>query len=243
MNRRHEQPIKRNNPSGKEVWVARYTGQDGRRRSAGTYRRKHEAQNAIDAAYEGAKADAAVRHGGFEMLGVYAETWTKRHPRSQRTNETNDGRIAQVLDVEINGLPLREWPFTELKRRHAVDLVDHMLRVQRRAHTGAQNILRSLSAMCEDAITDDVAEMNFVRGVRVRGNDPRVVGVTKPPRVFAFEQMHHSASPQPPGGGSRCCECSRTVDCGSARYWGSSAETSTARPSARAAQRTPVGSR
>jgi hypothetical protein len=191
VKRRREQPIKRVNPSGKEMWVARYTGPDGRRRSAGTYRRKHEAQDAIDAAYE---ADESALCGGAEVVGVYAETWTKRHPRSQRTNETNDGRIAQVLDVELSGVALGDWPFTELKRRHAVDLVDHMLRVQGRAHTGAQNILRALSAMCENAIGDDVAEMNFVRGVRVRANDPRVVGETKPPRVFTFEQMHHFAA-------------------------------------------------
>lgn len=190
MKRRREQPIKRVNPSGREMWVARYTGSDGRRRSAGTYRRKHEAQEAIDAAYAADPADRSALHGGPETVRVYAETWTKRHPRSQRTNETNGGRIAQVLDVELNGVPLGHWPFTDLKRRHAVDLVDHMLRVQGRAHTGAQNILRALSAMCEDAITDDVAEVNFVRGVRVRANDPRVVGETKPPRVFTFEQMH-----------------------------------------------------
>lgn len=49
--RRRERPIKRTNPSGKEVWVARYTGRDGKRRSAGTYGRKHEAQDAIDAAH------------------------------------------------------------------------------------------------------------------------------------------------------------------------------------------------
>lgn len=164
MKRRREQPLKRVNPSGREMWVARYTGSDGRRRSAGTYRRKHEAQEAIDDAYAADQADGSTLHGSPEIVRVYAETWTKRHPRSQRTNETNDGRIAQILDVELNGVPLGDRSFTELKRRHAVDLVDHMLRVQGRAHTGAQNILRTLSAMCEDALTDDVAEVNFVRG-------------------------------------------------------------------------------
>jgi hypothetical protein len=40
MKRRRETPLKRTNPSGKDVWVARYTGPDGKRRSAGTYCRK-----------------------------------------------------------------------------------------------------------------------------------------------------------------------------------------------------------
>ena len=49
---RREAPIKRRYPSGEVVWVARYTGRDGRRRVAkppwnggkGTFDRKHEAQ-------------------------------------------------------------------------------------------------------------------------------------------------------------------------------------------------------
>jgi hypothetical protein len=43
----------------------------------------------------------------------------------------------------------------ELRRRHALALVDHMLRVQGRATTGAVGILHALSAMAEDAITDE----------------------------------------------------------------------------------------
>jgi hypothetical protein len=89
---------------------------------------------------------------------------------------------AGVLEVEIEGMRLRDWPFGDLRRRHAVDLVDYMLRHQGRAHTGVQNILRSLSAMSEDAITDEIAEVNFVRGVRVRANDPRDRGETRPAR-------------------------------------------------------------
>ena len=72
--------------------------------------------------------------------------------------------------------------------------MDHLLRVQGRAHTGAQNILRALSAMAEDAITDEIAEVNWVRGVRVRANDPRVTGSTRPPRVFSLADMHAFAA-------------------------------------------------
>jgi integrase len=127
-------------------------------------------------------------------IGEYASSWTQRHPRSERTNATNAGRIAQVLDLELEGRPLRDWPFRDLRRRHAVDLVDVMLREQGRAHSGAQNILRSLSVMAENAIDDEIAEVNFVAGVRVKANDPRVRGETKPPRVFSLEELHRFAA-------------------------------------------------
>jgi hypothetical protein len=202
--KRREAPIKRTNPSGREVWVARYTRPDGKRRSAGTYRRRHEAQAAIDAAYE------AQERGAPETVGAYAETWTERHPRAARTNRPNAHRIGRVFDVEIEGTALRDWPFRELRRRHAFELVDHLLRVQGRAHTGAQNILRAVSAMAEDAITDEVAEVNFVRGVRVRANDPRVTGSTRPPRVFSFADMHAFAAK----GGASEAMLRVFIDCG-----------------------------
>jgi hypothetical protein len=65
--RRRERPIKRTNPSGREVWVARYTGRDGKRKSAGTYSRRHEAQDAIDAAH------AAEERGVPETVGRAAQ--------------------------------------------------------------------------------------------------------------------------------------------------------------------------
>jgi hypothetical protein len=74
--------------------------------------------------------------------------------------------------VELDGRRLRDWPFRDLKRRHALWLIAHLFTVQGRATTGAQNILRTLSAMAEDALTDEVADVNFVRGVKVRSNDP-----------------------------------------------------------------------
>jgi hypothetical protein len=51
--KRREQPLPRTNPSGEKVWVARYTDPHiGKRRSAGTYKRKRDAQDAIDRAYD-----------------------------------------------------------------------------------------------------------------------------------------------------------------------------------------------
>src|SRR4051794_23187881 len=132
---RREAPTKRRNPSGEIVWVARYTGRDGKRRVArprwnkgkGTFALKREAQQAIDEAY--GLSDRP------DTLGEYFATCPIHHPRSERTNETNEH-------------PLKQWPVRELRRRHALALVDHMLRVQGRATTGVV-ILRSLSAMAE----------------------------------------------------------------------------------------------
>ncbi len=187
---RRESPIRRRNPSGEVVWLARYTGRDGSRRVAkpswnrgkGTFRRKGEAQKAIDEAY--GLSDRP------DTLGEYFESWTERHPRSERTNATNKHRISRVTDVEIEGVALKSWLLRELRRRHALALVDHMLRVQGRATTGAVGILRSLSAMTEDAITDEVCDLNPFKGVRIRANDPRAQKKPRPIRVFTFQQMH-----------------------------------------------------
>lgn len=191
--RRREAPVKRRNPSGETVWVARYTGRDGKRYIAkprwnggkGTFDLKREAQRAIDEAY--GLSDRP------DTVGEYFATWTTRHPRSERTNATNEHRIGRVLDVEVEGIPLKQWPMRELRRRHALALVDHMLRVQGRATTGVVGILRSLSAMAEDAITDEVADLNPFKGVRVRANDPRAKKQRRPIRVFNFEEMHRFA--------------------------------------------------
>jgi len=190
---RRESPIKRRNPSGQIVWVARYTGRDGRKhiakptwnRGKGTFTRKADAQKAIDEAY--GLSDRP------DTLGDYSATWTERHPRSERTNATNDHRISRVADVEIEGIPLRDWPLRELRRRHTLALVDHMLRTEGRATTGAVGILRALSAMAEDAITDEVCDLNPFKGIRIRANDPRAKKKPRPIRVFTFDEMHRFA--------------------------------------------------
>jgi integrase len=190
---RREAPLKRRNPSGKIVWVARYTGRDGRYRIAkptwnrgkGTFTKKADAQRAIDEAY--GLSDRP------DTLGDYSATWTERHPRSERTNATNDHRISRVADVGIEGIPLKDWPLRELRRRHTLALVDHMLRTEGRATTGAVGILRALSAMAEDAITDEVCHLNPFKGIRIRANDPRAKKKPRPIRVFSFEEMHRFA--------------------------------------------------
>lgn len=182
MQRRHESPIKRTNPSGKTAWVARYTNTDGKRVSAGSFALKREAQDAIDKAYD--------RPSSARTFGDYANTWTDRHPRSERTNRSYNHRISRVENVKVAGRSLKAWPLADLRRRHALDLIDHLLREQGRAANGVQGILRVLSAMAEDAITDEIMGVNPFRGVRVRASDPRVSKPPKPVRVFSFKQMH-----------------------------------------------------
>jgi len=190
---RHESPIKRRNPSGEVVWLARYTGRDGKRRVAkpawnrgkGTFRRKGEAQRAIEEAY--GLSDQP------DTLGEYFATWIERHPRSERTNATYDHRVSRMTNVAVEGVALKDWPLHELRRRHTLVLVDHMLRVEGRATTGAVGILRSLSAMAEDAITDEVCDLNPFKGIRIRANDPRAKKKPRPIRVFTFEEMHRFA--------------------------------------------------
>jgi hypothetical protein len=79
---RRESLVKRRNPSGKVVWVARYRGRDRRHhiakpawnRGKGTFARKVDAQRAIDEAY--GPSDRP------DTLGAFFATLTDRHPRS-----------------------------------------------------------------------------------------------------------------------------------------------------------------
>lgn len=185
--KRRESPLKRVNPSGDVVWVARYTNSAGKRKSGGTYPRRREAQDAIDAAY------AAPEQA--DTIGAYAETWPLRHPRSDRTAESSYlPRLRVILDVEVEGRPLRDWPYPDLRRRHMVALVDHMLRIEGRAVKGAIGIRNVLSAMTEDAISDDVAEVNFAKGVKIRANDPRVRKAPRKIQVWTFDQLREFAA-------------------------------------------------
>ncbi|MGZ4288795.1 MAG: hypothetical protein ACXVHB_30685 [Solirubrobacteraceae bacterium] len=170
MATRRERPIPRINPSGEKVWKARATDSHGKRHYRGTFKLKREAQDAIDFAYQEWEKPPVAR----DTVGQYAADWTQRHPRSERTNYDRNSKLRQVLDVEIEGRKMRDWPLAGLERSHARDLVDHMLRRQGRAVAGASAILRVLSAMTEDAIDDRCATVNPFKGVRLRAGDPRV---------------------------------------------------------------------
>ncbi len=203
-------------------------GTEARARSG----RKHEAHQAIEEAY--GLSDRP------DTLGEYAATWTERHPRAERTNATYDHRISRVADVEIDGIPLKDWPLRELRRRHVLALVDHMLRLEGRATTGAVGILRALSAMAEDAITDEVCDLNPFKGVCIRANDPRAKKKPRPIRVFSFEEMHRFA--RRPAATRRWSASSPTPGWGWGRCPHFAAKTSTARRSKSVAPPTRDGS-
>jgi integrase len=186
-------PYKRTYASGKVAWVARYYDRDGQARYAkprwnggkSSFARKGDAQRAIDEALERMRGAPELP----ATIAAYYARWLERYPRSSRTNKTNADRVSYVLAVEIEGRPLGEWEFDELRRRQALSLLDHMLRIEGRAANGARGILSVFSAMAEDAIGDDVATQNAFLGIRLRRNDPRVRKPAKRIRVWSFEQM------------------------------------------------------
>lgn len=198
MSQRHnERPTRRRNPSGEVVWVARFTDENGHRTSAGSFEKRGPckvnaddgrccAQHAIWHAYGQRKPSI-----GTVTVGGYFDGWLRRHPRSERTDPSYSQRVRYVLDVQLDGRPFRAWPITDVERRHAVDLVDHMLRKQKRAADGARGVLRVLSAMWQDALDDGaVTRGNPFIGMKVRSNDPRVQKAPRRKRVWSWEQMH-----------------------------------------------------
>lgn len=194
-----QSPYKRTYADGRVVWIARCRDLAGKERYAkprwnggkSTFARKGEAQRAID---EELDQLYGARPGEPQKIESYFESWLNHHPRSKRTNKTHHDRISWVLDVEVEGRVLREWCFDELRRRQVLELVDHMLREEGRAIGGVRGILASLSAMTEDAIGDDAAEVNAFRGIRLRGNDPRLRKPARKIRLWSFEQMRAFAA-------------------------------------------------
>lgn len=195
--RRDEHPIRRRNPSGEEVWIARYTASDGKRRSAGTFKRRGPckqpaedgeccARHAILRAYE---ADRP-RRADLPTVGSYFADWLDRHPRAERTSEGYHGRVRCVLDVPVQDVPFRDWPLCELKRAHIGRLVDVMLRDHGRAASGTRGVVSVLSAMFENAIDDGVIDTNPALGVRVRNSDPRVQKPKRTITVATWAQMY-----------------------------------------------------
>jgi integrase len=201
---RRESPLKRKNPSGKIVWVARYTDREGKRKSAGTFKLKGPcdapdyrfkpqccAQHAIDAAYVREETAAPV---GEMTIGEYAKLWPKRYPKSDRTARSHKTRLKAALAIPLQGRELADWPYRELRPGHMTDLVDHMLTVEGRAAKGAVGLRNSLSAMTKDAKRDEVVEFNFAADFEIRANDPRIRKQPKKIRVFTFDQLREFAA-------------------------------------------------
>ena len=91
-------PHKRQLANGKTVWVARFKDERGRVRIAqpawnggsGTFELKRDAQRAIDEAARQRLPERA------STVGRYVDLWLQAHPRSERTDRTNAGRIRNV---------------------------------------------------------------------------------------------------------------------------------------------------
>lgn len=196
---RRERPIKRVNPSGKTVFVARPRGAAGERHNRGTFKLKGPcretgradccAQHAIDAFYAEIELHPVTR----ATVGEFAADWVERYPRSARTDKSNGARVKRVLDIKIEGRPLRDWRFAELKRKQANELVGALFE-KGHAHGGVVGTFRTLSCMAEDAITDEVIGANPFKGLRIRKNDTRVRKQGRKTIVLTFEQMHAFAA-------------------------------------------------
>ena len=176
MKPHRDSPMRRKMASGRVVWLARYTRPDGTRAyrkpewngGCATFEYRSDAQRAIDEAH---LYDDRDGWGRPDTVGTYLETWTTRHPRPERTGARYEHRISRVLDVELEGRPLADWRLRDLRRRHAIALVDHLLVEQGRTLGGVVTILRSLSAMVEDAITDELAEINPFKAIKLGRNE------------------------------------------------------------------------
>jgi integrase len=195
---RPDSPYRRTYATGKERWVARYTHPiTGKRllakpawnRGRSTFDLKRDAQRAITEAID----KALLPEERTDSLGNYFKTWTARHPRAERTNQTNEHRISRVLGMELEGRPLRDWPLTELRRRHGKDVLNFLLVEQKRSGTGARAILAALSALAEDAIEDDFCLVNPFKGIKIRASDPRIKKQNVEKRVWSIDQMHEFA--------------------------------------------------
>jgi integrase len=205
--RRDEHPIRRKNPSGEYVWVARYTTASGKRRSAGTFEKKGPcrqpaddgsccAQHAIYAAYEQDRLAPTVETGEPLTVETYAlRHWLRLHPRAESSDAVYTARLRAAFPVDCGDGPLGRMLFADVQRRHAVRLIDFMLRDQGRAARGVTAVLGALSAMWQDALDDDwTRTANPFLGHRIRQADSRVQRPARQPRVLSFEEMHALAA-------------------------------------------------
>jgi integrase len=188
-------PVKR----GKK-WVARYQSPiTGQRQIAkprwnggsGTFEKRADAAKAIREAYEAELASDGER---VTTVGAYHATWLDRHPRSPRTADSYRRKVGTTLDIKLEGRPLRDWDIRQLRRRHAHDLADAMFAAGSRTVSGVKGVFRPMSAMWEDAITDEYTEVNPFRGVKIADSDPRAGGQRRRRQVWSFEDLHEFAS-------------------------------------------------
>jgi integrase len=185
---RRESPVRRRNPSGKVVWVARYRGRNGKHRIAkptwnrgkGSFDRKADAQRAIDEAY--GLSDRPDTLGAYLDVDRSPST-VGANERDQRASDRPPGRRGGRGD-RVEGLAAaRVAPPPRV-------LVDHMLKTEGRATTGAVGILRALSGDGRGRDHGRNLRPHPFKGVRFRASDSRAEKKRRPIRVFSFEEMH-----------------------------------------------------
>jgi hypothetical protein len=142
-------------------------------------RSARDAQEAIWRAYE-REAGGTPK---LKTVRAYYGRWLDDHPRSERTAKSYEGSVQAVLDVKVDGALFGDWIMEDVRRPQARQLVRVLLVDQGRAASGAQGVLRALSAMWRDAMDDEYIDVrNPFHGLTVRASDPRVA---KPPRQGA----------------------------------------------------------
>jgi integrase len=109
-------------------------------------------------------------------------------------------RVVPLVSGAFRGVRVTSWPHplsysarlarceTEMPSAAAIPST-----VDQDGLPSPRSIVRSLSAMVEDAITDEVCDLNPFKGVRIRASDPRAQKKRRPIRVFSFEEMHRFA--------------------------------------------------
>jgi integrase len=166
------------------LWLARYTGSDGKVHQAGRFRSKAEARSAIVEA----EGRPLVADSGTSVAEFF-ELWPARFPRSQRTEQTNIHRIRRYILPYLpqeGGIPIRS-----LRRSMLRDVQAELLR-QGLAKRTIDHAFSSLSTMLNDAADDELIDVNPARGFRVRTTDPRLE--QSPPararRSLTLEEVH-----------------------------------------------------
>lgn len=98
-----------------------------------------------------------------------------------------------VLKVAVEGVELRHWQLSDIKRRHALAVQAKLLE-QGRSAEGATGILRAMSALTNDATDDELCDANPWLRLGVRATHPRVKKARRPVRVWSWEDMHAFAA-------------------------------------------------
>lgn len=204
--RRDEHPTRRRNPGGKDVWVARWTDKDGKRRTGwkehgvpgsgyvkeGPCRKPLPsgaccAQHAIYRCYE-LETDTPAH---ASTVGDYAtKLWLRLHPRAGESNVAYASRLRGALAVDLEGATIGGMMFSQVERKHAILLADALL-TSGRARSGVKGVLGALSAMWQDALDDGYTKSaNPFMRVRIRDDDPRIRKQAREPTLLTWQQMH-----------------------------------------------------